>query len=90
MFRIASLAIGSLLIAVGVAWFFTSILDGLALSMAGSLVSGPVTPMSKMALSDNLSLLLGGLSVLGAGLVVMAILGFMTGAGKDASAAKTS
>lgn len=67
------MGIGGILVALGVAWFFTSLLDGLLLSAAGAMVTTAVTPMSKMSLGDNISLLLAGLTLTGAGLMALGL-----------------
>lgn len=72
MFRIFAIGLGSLLVTLGITWFFTSLLDGVLSVMGGSMIAN-VTPMSKMTLADNLSWLFAGLSITGAGLLALAI-----------------
>jgi hypothetical protein len=73
MSRVLAIGGGGILVALGVAWFFTSLVDGLLLSLAGPMVTAPVTPISKMLLSDSISLLLAGLTLIGAGLMALGL-----------------
>ena len=84
MFRIISVSLGSLLIALGVVWFFTPVLDGIAISISGQ---RPFTALSKMYLGDAISMLFAGLSITGAGLVALGIFSGTKASGKDGSAA---
>lgn len=72
MYRLIAIGLGGVLMAMGIAWFFTSLLDGAAIRFAGA-TDGAVSPMSKFSLADSLSLLFAGLSVTGAGLVAVSV-----------------
>lgn len=90
MFRIIAIGLGGILVALGVTWFFTSLLDGLLLSLAGPMARNGVTPMSKMSLGDNISLLLAGLSITGAGLMALGLFSNLSdGSRVEASSPKT-
>lgn len=73
MVRTASLGLGSVLIAFGVLWFYSSLLDDVLVRIAGPLVGTTVTDMSKMSLSDELSLMFSGIAVTGIGLVLFGL-----------------
>lgn len=72
MYRVISIGLGGILIALGITWFFTSLLDDAAIRLAGA-TEGAVSPMSKLSLGDNLSLMFAGLSITGAGLVAVSV-----------------
>lgn len=72
MHRVISIGLGGILMALGSIWFFTSLLDAAAIAFGGA-TEAAVSPMSKMSLGDNLSLVFAGLSVIGAGLVAVSV-----------------
>lgn len=74
MLRIASLAMGAVLTTLGLMWFFSSAIDTVAITIAGSTFAGTVTPLTKMALRDNLSLLFCGLSLSGLFLLFLGLM----------------
>lgn len=89
MFRIFAIGLGGILVALGVIWFFTSLLDVLLLSLAGPLAKNGVTSMSKMSLGDNISLLFAGLTITGAGLMALGLFTSLSGREKaDKGASK--
>ena len=73
--------------ALGITWFFTSLLDDAAIRFAGA-TEGAVSPMSKMALGDNLSLMFAGLSITGAGLVAVSVVDSLETEGRRDDALK--
>ena len=79
MFRFIAVGLGGILVALGIAWFFTSLLDGLPLSLDGK---SAVTPISKMTLGDSMSWLFAGLSITGVGLIALALLTGLLGQSK--------
>ena len=81
MLRISTWAVGCFLLALGITWFFSSLLDATVLALAGAASVGQINPISKMSLADNLSLLFAGLSTTGGLLVLLGVVG-MTADGK--------
>lgn len=87
MYRVIAIGLGSVLIALGIGWFFTSLLDEAAIRMAGA-TEGEISPMSKMSFGDTLSLVFAGLSVAGAGLVAMSVVDSLEAEGRTEDAMK--
>ncbi len=87
MYRSIAIGLGSVLIALGIAWFFTSLLDGIALKLAG-VTEREISPIAKMYLGDSLSLLFAGLSITGAGLVMISVVDSLDTEGRPEEAAK--
>lgn len=87
MHREISIGLGGILMALGSIWFFTSLLDAAAITFAGA-TEAAVSPMSKMSLGDNLSLVFAGLSVTGAGLVAVSVVGSLETGNRHEDAVK--
>lgn len=87
MYRNIVVGMGSVLIALGIAWFFTSFLDGAALKLAGA-TEREISPLSKMYLGDSLSLLFAGLAITGAGLVILSVMDSLDTDGRREEVAK--
>lgn len=73
MIRMASLSLGSSFIALGVLWFYSSLLDDVLLHVAGPIGRSGVSDMSKMSLSDDISLMISGIAMTGVGLVIFGL-----------------
>ncbi len=87
MYRVIAIGLGSMFIALGIAWFFTSLLDIPATMLAGA-TEETISPMSKMSLGDNISLLFAGIAVTGAGLVAVSVLDALAADGRVEDAVK--
>ena len=87
MYRVISIGLGGILIALGIAWFFTSLLDDSAIRLAGA-AEGAVSPMSKMSLGDYLSLTFAGLSITGAALVAVSVVDSLEAEGRQEDVVK--
>ena len=84
MYRVIALGLGGLLVALGVVWFFSSLLDGLALAALGRT---DLSPLSKMYLGDDISMLVAGLSLTGIALAAFGLVDWPQGNDKIPPAA---
>ena len=74
MQRILAMVLGSTMLLLGVVWFFSSAIDGVAVALtARQLATSEISPLSKMMFSDTLSQLFGGLGLMGLLLLALAL-----------------
>lgn len=74
MQRIVALAMGGIMLLLGIVWFFSSAIDGLVVAIAARrLATGEISPLSKMMFSDTMSQLFGGIGLMGLFLLALAL-----------------